>query len=92
MLIPVIVAIFLKTKKHYDSVASQLTLRDWTPPAPSHQHRARADRRRAAGVVECAAYAESISTDVRAVYVNDNTEQTGDAEEGLERPGEAAFG
>jgi hypothetical protein len=56
-------------------VASQLTLRDWTPPARrtnvvlvpiSGVQRA---------VVEALRYAETISTDVRAVYVNDNSEQ-----------------
>jgi amino acid transporter len=75
VLIPAIVTVFLKTKKHYDEVASQLTLRDWSPPARrtnivlvpiSGVQRA---------VVSALRYAESISTDVRAVYVNDNTEQ-----------------
>ncbi|HEY5546609.1 MAG TPA: hypothetical protein VIK50_11205, partial [Gemmatimonadaceae bacterium] len=69
------VTVFKKTKDHYDEVASQLTLRDWTPPARrtnivlvpiSGVQRA---------VVAALRYAESISTDVRAVYVNDNTEQ-----------------
>jgi len=75
ILIPVIVFVFLQTKKHYDEVAAQLTLRDWTPPARrtnivlvpiSGVQRA---------VMAALRYAESISTDVRAVYVNDNTEQ-----------------
>jgi amino acid transporter len=72
LLIPVLVAIFRQTKKHYDQVAAQLTLRDWTPPARrtnvvlvpiSGVQRA---------VVSALRYAESISTDVRAVYVDDN--------------------
>ena len=75
VLIPVIVGVFRKTKTHYDEVAAQLTLRDWTPPARrtnivlvpiSGVQRA---------VVHALRYAESISTDVRAVFVNDNTEQ-----------------
>jgi amino acid transporter len=75
VLIPVIVTVFLKTKTHYDEVAAQLTLRDWSPPARrtnivlvpiSGVQRA---------VVSALRYAESISTDVRAVFVNDNTEQ-----------------
>lgn len=75
VLIPALVALFRITKKHYDEVADQLTLRDWTPPARrtnvvlvpiSGVQRA---------VVAALRYAESISTDVRAVYVNDNTEQ-----------------
>jgi len=75
VLIPALVTLFRITKKHYDEVADQLTLRDWTPPARrtnvvlvpiSGVQRA---------VVAALRYAESISTDVRAVYVNDNTEQ-----------------
>jgi amino acid transporter len=75
LLIPCLVLLFKKTKQHYDAVADQLTLRDWTPPARrtnivlvpiSGVQRA---------VVSALRYAESISTDVRAVYVNDNTEQ-----------------
>jgi amino acid transporter len=72
ILIPALVTLFRVTKSHYSSVASQLTLRDWTPPARrtnivlvpiSGVQRA---------VVNALRYAESISTDVRAVYVNDN--------------------
>jgi amino acid transporter len=75
LLIPALVALFKITKSHYDEVAEQLTLKDWTPPARrtnvvlvpiSGVQRA---------VVAALRYAESISTDVRAVYVNDNTEQ-----------------
>ncbi len=72
LLIPVLVTVFRQTKKHYDEVSSQLTLRDWTPPGRrtnvvmvpiSGVQRA---------VVHALRYAESISTDVRAVYVSDN--------------------
>ena len=72
VLIPMLVMLFRRTKLHYDEVASQLTLRDWTPPARrtnivlvpiSGVQRA---------VVHALRYAESISTDVRAVYVSDN--------------------
>jgi hypothetical protein len=75
LLIPCLVLLFKKTKQHYDAVAAQLTLRDWMPPARrtnivlvpiSGVQRA---------VVSALRYAESISTDVRAIYVNDNTEQ-----------------
>jgi amino acid transporter len=75
VLIPVIVTVFRQTKKHYDAVASQLTLRDWTPP----QRRTNIVIVPISGVqravVSALRYAESISTDVRAVFVNDNTEQ-----------------
>jgi hypothetical protein len=75
LLIPALVTLFKITKSHYDEVAEQLTLRDWTPPGRrtnvvivpiSGVQRA---------VVAALRYAESISTDVRAVFVNDNTEQ-----------------
>lgn len=75
LLIPALVTLFRITKSHYDAVAAQLTLRNWTPPARrtnivivpiSGVQRA---------VVSALRYAETISTDVRAVYVNDNTEQ-----------------
>jgi len=75
VLIPVIVTVFIQTKKHYDEVAAQLTLRDWTPP----QRRTNIVIVPISGVqravVSALRYAESISTDVRAVFVNDNTEQ-----------------
>ena len=75
VLIPVIVFVFRKTKKHYDAVASQLTLRDWAPP----QRRTNIVLVPISGVqravVAALRYAESISTDVRAVFVNDNSEQ-----------------
>jgi hypothetical protein len=67
-----VVFVFRKTRAHYDAVAAQLTLRDWTPPPRrtnvvlvplSGVQRA---------VVHALRYAESISTDVRAVYVNDD--------------------
>ena len=72
ILIPAIVMLFRVTKSHYDEVGAQLTLRNWTPPSRrtnvvlvpiSGVQRA---------VVHALRYAESISTDVRAVYVNDN--------------------
>jgi hypothetical protein len=75
VLIPAIVFAFRKTKRHYDTVADQLTLRDWAPP----QRRTNVVLVPISGVqravVHALRYAESISTDVRAVYVNDNTEQ-----------------
>ena len=83
VLIPALVMLFRITKKHYDEVADQLTLRDWTPPGRrtnvvlvpiSGVQRA---------VVAALRYAESISTDVRAVYVNDNTEQIAALKRGL---------
>src|SRR5204863_9724279 len=33
LLIPIHVFFFRVTKRHYDTVATQLTLREWTPPS-----------------------------------------------------------
>jgi hypothetical protein len=74
LLIPLHVFFFRLTRRHYDAVAAQLTLREWTPPSRrtnvvlvpiSGVQRA---------VVGALRYAESISTDVRAVFVNDSSE------------------
>jgi hypothetical protein len=71
LLIPVHVACFRACKRHYDVVASQLSLKDWTNRAPRRKnavlvpisgvHRA---------VVQAIEYAKTLSPDVRAVYVN----------------------
>jgi hypothetical protein len=77
LLIPLHVVFFRMTKRHYQSVASQLSLNGWTNRSPrrhntvlvpiSGVHRA---------VVEATDYARTISSDVRAVYVNGNPEIT----------------
>ena len=77
LLIPLHVIFFRLTKRHYQSVASQLSLNGWTNRSPrrhntvlvpiSGVHRA---------VVEALDYARTISSDVRAVYVNGNPEIT----------------
>jgi amino acid transporter len=70
LLIPIIVTVFKVTRKHYDHVASQLTLRGYSPQRRVHNtvlmpiggiHRA---------VVEALRYSESLSEDVRAIYVD----------------------
>jgi amino acid transporter len=76
LLIPVIVVFFRMTRRHYDEVAAQLTLRGWQP------HRARHNTvlvpvsgiQRA--VVEALDYAKTLSTDARAVYVNIDPAET----------------
>ena len=69
LMIPTLVIIFNITRRHYDHVASELTLRDWHPepagrhvvlvPIGSHQR----------AVVKALRYASTMSSDVRAVYV-----------------------
>jgi amino acid transporter len=71
LLIPVHVLFFRVTKRHYDIVASQLSLKGWANGVPrrhntvlvpiSGVHRA---------VVQAVEYAKTLSHDVRAVYVN----------------------
>ena len=70
LLIPVLVLFFRATRKHYDVVATQLSLRGWRPktirrntvivPLSGIQR----------AVVEALDYAKTLSKDVRAVYVN----------------------
>ncbi|MDP3064360.1 MAG: APC family permease [Chloroflexota bacterium] len=70
LLVPLFLYAFYRIHKHYEMVAEELSLDDFTPPAvPTKQtvivpvsalHRA---------VLEALAYARSISSDVRAVYV-----------------------
>jgi amino acid transporter len=70
VLIPVLVALFKATRRHYHHVAAQLSLTDWHGEAPQHStvlvpiggvHRA---------VLQATAYARSLSDDVRAVFVD----------------------
>lgn len=70
VLIPIHVVFFRGTKRHYDLVASQLSLHAWAPPPPRRRntvlvpisgvHRA---------VVQAVEYAKTLSEDVRALYV-----------------------
>ena len=70
VLIPALVALFVETRKHYDHVASQLTLRDFEPDRRRHNtvliplsglHRA---------VIQALDYSRTLTADVRAVYVD----------------------
>jgi amino acid transporter len=71
LLIPIHVLFFRATKRHYDIVASQLSLEGWADTAPRRRntvlvpisgvHRA---------VLQAVEYARTLSPDVRAVYVN----------------------
>jgi amino acid transporter len=69
LMIPVLVTIFEVTRRHYDHVAAELTLRDWEP-APTGRHVAIVPIggiQRA--VVKALRYARTLAADVRAVYV-----------------------
>jgi amino acid transporter len=67
---PVLVVIFEITRRHYDQVASELTLRDWQPrPAGGHVALVPIGGVQRA-VVKALQYARGLSSDVRAIYVD----------------------
>ena len=69
LMIPVLVTVFEITRRHYDHVASELTLRGWSPePAGRHVVIVPIGGLQRA-VVKALCYARTLSTDVRAVYV-----------------------
>jgi hypothetical protein len=67
VMIPILVAIFEITRRHYDQVAAQLNLRDWQPEAAGHHtaHSIGGIQR----IVKASIRPEAV-TDVRAVYVD----------------------
>jgi amino acid transporter len=70
LLIPIIVTIFKATRRHYDHVASQLTLQGYEPLARKHNTVLIPVGGIQRAVVEALRYAETLSDDVRAVYVD----------------------
>ncbi len=69
VMIPVLVGIFEITRRHYDHVAAELTLRGWRPePAGRHVVIVPIGGLQRA-VVKALLYARTLATDVRAVYV-----------------------
>jgi amino acid transporter len=70
LLIPIIVMVFKATRRHYDHVASQLTLRGYTPQRRVHNTVLMPIGGIQRAVVEALRYAETLSDDVRAVYVD----------------------
>jgi amino acid transporter len=70
ILIPVIVMLFQATRRHYDHVGAQLTLRGYTPPRRMHNTVLIPIGGLQRAVIEALRYAETMSDDVRAVYVD----------------------
>jgi amino acid transporter len=70
LLIPLIVAVFRSTRRHYDHVAAQLTLRGYEPEPRAHNTVVMPIGGMQRAVVEALRYAETLSDDVRAVYVD----------------------
>jgi amino acid transporter len=69
VMIPVLVGVFAMTRRHYDHVASELTLRDWQPDVPGGHVVLVPIGGIQRAVVKALRYARTLSTDVRAVYV-----------------------
>lgn len=70
LLIPLIVMLFQATRRHYDHVSSQLTLRGYTPQRRVHNTVLIPVGGIQRAVVEALRYAETLSDDVRAIYVD----------------------
>jgi amino acid transporter len=70
IMIPVFVGVFLMTRRHYDEVASELTLRGLVPdPSPARHVILVPIGGLQQAVVRALRYARALSGDVRAVYV-----------------------
>jgi amino acid transporter len=87
-LIPSLVLHFRSIRRHYKSVAAQLTLKDWTPEPPQHNavvvpvsgvHKA---------VLRALRYARSLSSDVRALYVETDAAATAELRREWQRWGQ----
>ena len=76
LLIPIIVIVFKTTRRHYDHVASQLTLRGYEPQRRLHNTVLVPIGGVQRAVVEALRYAETLSDDVRGVYVDVDTAAT----------------
>ena len=70
LLIPTIITVFKATRRHYDHVAAQLTLRGYIPQRRVHNTVLIPIGGIQRAVVEALRYAETLSDDVRAVYVD----------------------
>jgi amino acid transporter len=70
LLIPLIVMLFQATRRHYDHVSAQLTLRGYTPQRRVHNTVIIPVGGIQRAVVEALRYAETLSDDVRALYVD----------------------
>src|SRR5580765_8407608 len=76
LLIPVIVMVFKATHRHYQHVASELTLKGYQPQSRLHNTVLIPIGGLQRAVVEALRYAETLSDDVRAIYVDVNPAQT----------------
>ena len=70
LLIPILVVGFRKTRAHYNSVAAQLSLTSWQPEQRHHNKVVVPVSGVQRAVVQALDYAKTLSTDVRAVYID----------------------
>ena len=76
LLIPLIVTVFKATHRHYEHVASELTLKGYEPQTRVHNTVLIPIGGLQRAVVEALRYAETLSDDVRAIYVDVNPANT----------------
>jgi len=70
VMIPLLVTVFEVTRRHYDHVAAELTLRNWRPDPVGHHTVLVPIGGIQKVVVQALRYSRTLSQDVRAVYVN----------------------
>ncbi len=70
VMMPILVVMFEATRRHYDHVASELTLRDWQPEPAAHHIVLIPIGGIQRAVVKALQYGRTLSPDVRAVYVD----------------------
>jgi hypothetical protein len=70
VLIPVHVALFRATRRHYDGLSKQLSLQGWPPPETRRNTVLIPVSGLQRAVIEALAYAKTLSGEVRAVYVD----------------------
>ena len=76
LMIPVLVVIFVITRRHYDHVASELSLRNWAPEKVGRHVVMVPIGGIQRAVIKALRYARTLSADVRAVYVEINPTAT----------------
>jgi amino acid transporter len=88
LLIPLNVLFFRMTRKHYDGVAAQLSIKGWKSPGPRRNTVLVPIGGIYRSVVEALDYAKTLSPDVRAVYVNIDAASTEQVKKEWERWGD----
>jgi hypothetical protein len=88
LLIPLNVLLFRITRKHYDGVSAQLTMRDWQSRGPRQNTVLVPISGMQRAVAEALGYARSLSSNVQAVYVNVDQAATDELTRNWQRYGE----